>query len=268
MARLTLGQKADRVLKLLLGLRNPRIAESLAAHGFSDADLAEGWALLQGVTRTRLDSAPTTNSVDPTSLQKLDEWENKWFPVASATLKRRAPEVHAWVFRNLSQTEGEAVVVSVGTFLERLEALTKKKSEGGYGPGGKEAKKLLETRGLTKEAVGEAKALLERLGAIVTPSPPSPGDKKAKAQEAKFAEAEAALWAYYLEWSEIIRTAIKDRKLLRQLGFLRPTGGSSATGGDDEEATGEGDDASEGDGESEAGGVEDGGEAVARKADR
>jgi hypothetical protein len=40
MARLTLGQKADRVLKLLLGLRNARIAEALSAHGFTNEDLA------------------------------------------------------------------------------------------------------------------------------------------------------------------------------------------------------------------------------------
>jgi hypothetical protein len=39
---------------LLLGLRNPRIAEVLKAHGFSNEDLAEGWTLLQGVTRRLL----------------------------------------------------------------------------------------------------------------------------------------------------------------------------------------------------------------------
>ena len=188
----------------------------------------EGWSLLQGVTRTRLDSVAVSVAADPAALQKLDEWENKWFPIAGATLKRRSPEAHAWMFLNLSQTEGEAVVISVSTFLERLGRLTKKKSDGGYGPGGKEAKALLEKRGLTQERIDEAKALLDRLGATgAAPAKDKPaGDKKSKEkkaeeQAAEFAKAEAALWAWYLEWSEIIRTAIKDRKLLRLLGFLR-----------------------------------------------
>jgi hypothetical protein len=125
----------------------------------------------------------------------------------------------------------------IGTFLDRIDGLTKKKTDGGYGPGGKEAMKLLETRALTKATVGEAKELLARLGAIVAPTP---DDKKAKAQEAKFADAEAALWAWYLEWSEIARIAIKDRKLLRQLGFLRSGGGSATSTADEEDAAGQG----------------------------
>lgn len=38
------------------------------------------------------------------------------------------------------------------------------------------------------------------------------------------AEAEEKLWAWYLEWSTIARTAITDRRLLKMLGFLRSSG--------------------------------------------
>ena len=39
MAKLTLGEKATRVLRMLMGLRNARIAAAMAAYGLTDADL-------------------------------------------------------------------------------------------------------------------------------------------------------------------------------------------------------------------------------------
>jgi hypothetical protein len=117
MAKLTIGQKAERVLTLLLALRNSRIAGALARYGFKNADLDEGWNLLRAVTRTHLDEGWTLlravtrtqldviadeTPLDPDALRALDEWENQWFVIAAATLKRRLPPVHDWLFRNLS----------------------------------------------------------------------------------------------------------------------------------------------------------------------
>jgi hypothetical protein len=220
MARLTIGQKAERVIKFLIALRNPRIVAVLSQYHFTQADLDEGWDLLRKITRTRLDVVPEGAPIDPDALRVLDEWENKWFAIAQATLKRRAPKVYDWVFRNLAQTEGLAVIVSVGTFVERWEQLDKAEKDGGLGAEGKEAKKLLDTRGLTKEMIGEAKALLKKLGQV---DGPLPDLEKTAADDEAFEEAEKALWAWYLEWSKIARTTIKQRALLRQLGFLRVT---------------------------------------------
>ena len=60
---LSLGDKAQRTLRLLLGLRNPRIASALASYGFTEADMDEGWALLQALGRNKLSITPipTTN---------------------------------------------------------------------------------------------------------------------------------------------------------------------------------------------------------------
>jgi len=233
MAKLTIGQKAERVVKFLLALRSPRIAAALAQHGFTQADLDEGWDLLRKITRTRLDvPAEDAAPVDPDALRALDAWENKWFAIAAATLKRRAPKAHDWVFRNLSQTEGVAVIVSVGTFIERWEQLDKAEKEGGLGATGKEAKKILEQRGLTKDTIAEAKTLLKKLGKVEGPLPDL---EKIAAEDASFEEAETALWAWYLEWSKIARTAITQRSLLRQLGFLRTTAGGKEEEIPDEE---------------------------------
>jgi hypothetical protein len=164
-AKLTIGQKATRVVQLLMGLRNRRVAAALKQHGFGDEELARGWSLLQELTRNKL--AVTIAASDPRLVMELDGWENRWFPIADVVLATNAPEAHAMVFKNLTQTEGLEVIVSVGTFLERLEALPKSREEGGLGATGRKARELLVKRGLDPNAVAEARTLLEKVGKIV-----------------------------------------------------------------------------------------------------
>ncbi len=221
MAKMSIGQKGDRVLTLLLALRNARIAGTLVRHGFTNTDLQEGWTLLRSVTRTRLDAPIDEAPVDNNALQALDEWENKWFVMTSATLQRRAPNVHDVLFRNLSQTEGVEVIVSVGTFLDRWVNIDKLVKDGGLGDDGKEAKKIMAKRGLTNAVIDEAKALVGKLRKV---DGPLPDLEKIEAEEANFEKAERELWAWYLEWSAIARNAIKQRSLLKKLGFLQDNG--------------------------------------------
>ncbi len=223
MAKLTLGQKANRTLTFLLGLRNRRVMAWLKPCGFGDADLQEGWTLLRAVGKSQLDADPEEPAYDPITLRVLDDWENKWFTIADATLARHAPEAQAWLFKNLSPTEGAAVVLSVGTFVERWEGLDKAGS--GAPPSGKAAKKKLAERGLDKATIDEAKALLDKLGGASGPIPNLP-DLEAGAEQ--LTKAEEAMWGWYLEWSRIARKVITQRGLLRQLGFLRGAGNGSA----------------------------------------
>ena len=220
---LPVGEKAARVMKFLMGMRNPRIASPMAAFGFKDADLQEGWTLLNAVGRVKLDVS--TPGADTSTLEKLDTWENRWFPIAAATLERRFPAVHAQVFKNLSQTEGPAVAVSVRTFVERFDQMAA--GAGAYGAEGPKAKTVLETRGLTPAVLNEARSSLETLGKVQTV------DAAMAAQDPKVLEkAENDLWAWYLEWSQIARVAVTQRVLLKQMGFL-PTRRSKATEEDD-----------------------------------
>ncbi|WP_169927600.1 hypothetical protein [Labilithrix luteola] len=222
-----LGDKAARVLKLMMGMRSPRIASAMAAYGFKDSDLQEGWALLHAVGRVKLD-ANGTPATDTSTLTELDAWENRWFPIASATLERRFPAVHAQIFKNLSQTEGPAVAVSVRTFLERFDQMAQ--GIGSYGAEGKQAKDVLVSRGLTDTILNDARALLENVGKIaVSKEPAAPQDPKA------IEKAENELWAWYLEWSQIARIAVTQRALLKQLGFVSNRAKSHAV--DDGEET-------------------------------
>lgn len=208
MARLTPAQKDIRVLKLLIGLRNPRILGPLVARGFRLEDAEEGWRLLREVGRFRFDvMAPP--KPDPRLIAQLDHWENTWFPVADATLNRHFPEVHKRVFLNLSQTEGPAVIVSVGALLDRITAL-----EGG-GTEDREARQLLVRRGLTDTVLEEARLLLDTIGKteLNTAVPDLEADR------ADMVAARGAMWSWYLEWSRIARGVIRDGNLLRELGF-------------------------------------------------
>ncbi|HEX7479477.1 MAG TPA: hypothetical protein VF331_16860 [Polyangiales bacterium] len=108
-------------------------------------------------------------------------------------------------------------LASLATLVERLGAMDD--PNGAYGADGPAARVLLTQRGLTDERLAEAKAMLDQLGTFggdVVP-PPSAADPS---------EIEAALWSWYLEWSGIARAVIRDRRLLRALGFLQGHGGS------------------------------------------
>lgn len=219
MGRLTVGQKAQRLLKFMMGLGNPANMHALQRYGFDQAALDEGWTLLRQIANNRL-AMQRILPARGDQLTRLDAWENHWFPIVWAVLQRQHPEVHATVFLNLAQTEGRQVVLSVSTLVERLDAL------GADSP----AMVTLRKHGLTEAVLEEARGLLRELM--------SPALEEAPPAEPQVFDqaAEDAMWSYYLQWSAIARRAIKDRRLLRQLGFLRSSQGSA---GEDEALDGD-----------------------------
>ncbi|WP_437730907.1 hypothetical protein [Sorangium sp. So ce1335] len=77
---------------------------------------------------------------------ELDAWENRRPPIASALLERHAPQAHAFLICNLTQTEG-APPSSPSAPFERWESLGKSKEKGGPDAEGDEARKILAKRG-------------------------------------------------------------------------------------------------------------------------
>ncbi|UJR85771.1 hypothetical protein [Sandaracinus amylolyticus] len=216
MARLTYGQKAKRVLVFLLALRNRSIASSLARYGFDDAELKLGWEHLSNLSRGRLDVVTTAS---PKLVNDVDAFENEWFPVVGATLQHKHPDAHELVFRNLSQATGAGAVINVRTFLERLERLPKSKTEGGLGREGKVAMDLLAKRGLTPDVIAPVKKTLDRIAQIE----PATAAPERNAEQDAIAERE--MWEWYLQWSAIARIAVKERRLLKLMGFLQTSAG-------------------------------------------
>lgn len=210
MATLSVGAKCRRALTFLLGLGDAGIASGLTMHGFTQADLDEGWDLLRKAAGDKLAAVKVPK--DPARLLQLDGWENTWFPISQATLRRHYPAVHDRVFLNLSQQSGEEVILSTTTFIERVEALA------ADGEDAQAALDLLDKRGLTGDQIAYAKGLLAGL-AEVQPTKVVVPDAEQQAA------AEAALWGWFVEWSQIARTALKKKSQLRALGFA--TGGKS-----------------------------------------
>lgn len=223
MAKLSVGQKAQRLLAFLMGLGNPQIMRALQPYGFDQNRMDEGWALLRRTTNSQLGAS--TGSPSREQIERLDAWENHWFPIASAVLKRHHPEVHSKVFHKLSQTEGAQVVLSVGTFIERLDELP--------AIGQAEALVTLIQHGLTAAVLGAARGVLDQLRQAPFETPPD-GDEPVVDPAA-----EDAMWSYYLQWSAIARRVITERRLLRQLGFRRSQRGGSDGAGPGGDAPGE-----------------------------
>lgn len=206
-----LGDRTTRVIRFLFGLNDSRILAELAGYGFTEEDRAEGWSLLYAIGQGGPPVVPN-ESPNVSVLVQIDGWENRWFPIVDAALRRRFPRLHQHFFRKLSQVEGQQVIISVGTFVARFEALSD--PSGPYGAEGPKAAELLARRGLSS-AIGEAKALLDSLKRVDTNA-----SSNWDVQQRRLFAAETLLWEWYLEWSRVARVAIKQRALLRQLGFL------------------------------------------------
>lgn len=221
MARLSVGQKAQRVLKFLTALTNPLIVVRLAGFGLDQSQVDKGWTLLRGASSASLDLSPAAVQANAKAIVELDTWENFWFPIIQTILRVRFPAAEAWVFRNLTQQEGQNVVLSVGTLLERLDALCRNDDlPAEVSVDAAAALALLGERGLTTAVLDDARRLLVEIGQIksITLSDP-------EAQKAARQEAEKQMWAWYLEWSAIAQRVITNRRHLRSLGYrLSPSG--------------------------------------------
>ncbi len=209
MSNLSISEKASRVTVFVIALRIPEVAGALGEFGFDERDRREGYARLSALTAGQLE--PAIARTDPRALAAIDAWENRWFPIVHATLRFRFPAVHARVLGNLRQTDGSEVIVSVGELLRRLDV-----EAASSDPESEAALALLATRGLTADVRAEAAALL----AGITTGPLPVAAAPARDHDA-LATSEQALWEWYLEWGEIARVAIADRRLLRRLGFRR-----------------------------------------------
>jgi hypothetical protein len=206
-------------LRFLKGSRVPTIALRLSGFGFKDTDWAEGWALMQNVVDSEFTTPGTVNS-DTDMLNKLDDWENLWFPIIQAVLTRHNALIAEQLFEGLSQTEGMALIPSLTKLHKRLEDLVSSNDQASL-----DAVALLDQRGVDatqREALG---ALLKRAKTFTSPTAINEAAalEQARADGRLLHEqALTALRAYLSEWSLIARAAVKNGNHLRQLGIATP----------------------------------------------
>lgn len=217
MAKTSAWGKAQRVLRFLFGLSNPRIAAAMVVHGFSEAELDEGWRLLRAVRPVRLDALPPPVPERP-PVERLLEWEREWVPIARPALRRHFPKLHERLFAQGSSNGTAAKVLLVDDFLRTLEGLERTAE-------GKKARALLERRGLTRAVLANGRAIADELKRLAKPLAPDPSESRSE-----WAMRETQLWDWYLEWGSIASCKIKDRNQLRQLGFLAPARSAQGPG--------------------------------------
>ena len=217
-ARLSVGDKADRVLKFLLSMSNAHVSRALVQHGFTERDADEGWNRLRALSDGRLDRA-VPRGASPEELVRLDRWENRWFPIARATLQYAYPAVEAYVFQNLRQTSGSQVVFSVQKFIER-------ETDPEVGDDGGAARALLMERGLDDEELAFADALVTKLRMVAEPAEAAPAVDRERLEAA-----EEAVWRWYLQWSAIAR-AVPRTARRAHTGARQRRRGSQPRGGE------------------------------------
>jgi hypothetical protein len=209
MAKTSISQKCQRVVKFMVAMRRPKVAALLIAHGFTALDLEEGFALLRAVSGMQM--ATDATAEEPKLLARLRAYEKQWFKITRAALEHHHPEIARLLFAKLTPVQGAQVTLSVTAFVARIDELGKANSA--YGPDAAAARVLLERRGLTAERLAEGHALVDEITAVRAAPVPQ---VSAEAQRA----AETAMWHWYLEWSKVARAVITDRRALRALGFL------------------------------------------------
>ncbi len=204
MAKLRFHQKEQKVLRFLQGALHAQVVARLRDRGFTEAVHEQGQELLAKAVRTRSAVKPRVGDTERL-VPRIEDLEKAWVPVAQASLEVRFPQVYEELFHGYQRTTGVDVILMMRLFVERLRALREKTDEES-----RAAIALLAERGLTDEVDRAVEALLAQ---AMVPARP------AEAHRADALEAETAMWRFYIEWSRIARTVVKERALRRALGF-------------------------------------------------
>lgn len=233
-SRQVLQEAPGRVLQLLAGVgTSALIRGALGKMGYTDKDHQEGWSLLHRASgyQAPIDE-PVLDRAAADAIAELDAWDEPSFRLARAALSRRYPEQAEFLFQGLEPAAGPAAVLSVKTFLDRLDALAgeakgRDHSDKARKQADAAAVLVLASRRITAEERARLRRLIQ--AAEQGTRPDSRLEKlaaEAEAQAEARLQALVDLRAWYDEWSETARVVIKRRDQLIRLGLAkRRTGG-------------------------------------------
>ncbi|MFO0660714.1 MAG: hypothetical protein U0165_12910 [Polyangiaceae bacterium] len=218
-----LEETPERVTKFLSGLG--AVAEIFTVMhtqaGMAVEDVNEGKDLLLSA----LAIPSTTSTAKDTEEAKaqraataeLDAWDEPNFQRAKAILDRHHPDASAYVFHDLSASQGPAAVKGVATFLARLNALEtgSDAARSASKADDKKAVQLLAKRGITKE---ERARLQELVHVALGPTTPLELPDTSTAETTR-REKLSKLKGWYDEWATSAHAVIKKRSHLIRLGL-------------------------------------------------
>jgi hypothetical protein len=212
----TLDRVVVRSMRFLLAVGTDIVARAaIESRGYSDAEHARGWSLVDRVSgRTSMTPPPMgEGSTTRTARDAIEQWLVANLPIAEASLQYGFSAQHAFVFRDdLKTGGGAAAVITAQAFLSRVNALGSAK-RGEHRASDERALAQLERRGIgtaQRSWLAEQIALVQR------------GDKPGVVSTSPISADRAnrlALYAWHAEWSAIARTVIKQRGLLIRMGL-------------------------------------------------
>ncbi|MBL9041027.1 MAG: hypothetical protein JNM83_05475 [Myxococcales bacterium] len=226
-SRQTLEETPERVLKFLAGVAaSAEIRTLLAQHGYTDAEHQLGWKLLHAATGYQATGpTPVSDRAAAEAIAELDAWDEPNFRLARATLMRRFPDQGEFVFQDLTAATGPAALLSVKSFLDRLDMLEGKlpgrdHKQKERKTADQKAVATLAERGIAPEERARLRKLLATAQSGAKPIADG-GKAEASAQAGGELVALEELRGFYDEWAEVARVVIRRRDYHIRLGLAK-----------------------------------------------
>jgi len=213
--RQTLEETPARVLVFLRAIGTTAVIRTaLATRGYTAEEHADGWERLHRVAGYgEVKTISLALDVEK-AIAEIDAWDEPTFRVCRAALERLHPDQAAFVFDALDSATGAQAIISVGTFLERLDALENSPDRKPTRKADHAALATLSKRGITKEERDRVRKLVETAKGL---APQVQTDPSAEARQIEL----VALRAWYDDWSETARSVITRRDHLIRLGLAK-----------------------------------------------
>lgn len=218
-----LSKVPGRALKFLgyIG-RTPPVFSVLNNVGFQIADLHDGWALLHAAAGyTQAPRAPVTDPTSAKALAELDAWDEPNLRRLKAAVTRLHPEQVETLFDGIEPGTGTASIMTIATFLDRVDAVAKKTPK---------VLETLEKRGLKPETRAHLRSLIATAKGVT----PAPGPIASGSDPAEYRKTLVALKLWFDDWAESARTSGLNRYHLINLGLASRKTSKSGSGGNEE----------------------------------
>jgi hypothetical protein len=210
----TLEATPARAVRLIQGIGSSLLVRALLLpHGFTRADLEEGWSLLRdacGVSdaETEVDPAAAAEAV-----RTVDEWDERGFTIVRATISHRYPQQASFLLAGLDAAEGSAAAVGVASLLDRLDALESDPRREETRDDDLAALSLLAQRGLDQAERDRLRAHIDTVRRALGSS-----DGSTRTEEGNQLARLTRLRAWYDEWVAVCRVALRS-ELLKRVGL-------------------------------------------------
>jgi hypothetical protein len=219
----TLEETPARAIPFLRALAtNVNIRAIMMSAGYTDADQSRGWELVFTASGyARPEPSVTDDQVARDAIAEVDNTEEPLFRRTRAAFDRLHPEQSAFVFNGLETTTGPAAIVTMTTYLDRIDALESSPERAATREADHAALQTLEQRGIGKAERARLRHLLGVARGIVAPVTlpvaPSTEDRDQALRE---------LRAWYVDWAETARAVIRrrDHLILMGLAHRKPRG--------------------------------------------